>query len=96
MARLSPELQNTVAAARKDAGLTQQHLARAVGVSRQTIVEIEAGGYNPSTVLALRLATILGTSVDQLFHLPDEETAALTARNPRTGTTHTQLSRPGQ
>jgi putative transcriptional regulator len=87
MARLSPDLQNTVASARKDAGLTQQHLARAVGVSRQTIVEIEAGGYNPSTVLALRLATILGTSVDQLFQLPNDETAVLIARSPRTGAT---------
>ena len=57
-------------ARRSEASLTQDALAKAIGVSRQTINSIEAERYVPSTVLALRLSAALGTAVEQLFALP--------------------------
>lgn len=51
--------------------LTQQQLADAVGVTRQTILAIERGNYNPSVELALRLAAVLGTTVENLFELDE-------------------------
>ena len=51
--------------------LSQQQLASAVQVSRQTIIAIERGDYNPSVKLALLLARKLHTSVEQLFELED-------------------------
>jgi len=46
---------------------TQEQLAFASDVSRQTIISIEKGRYSPSLPLAFRLAKVLGTTVDQLF-----------------------------
>lgn len=77
MVRLDSQLLSAVAAARKERGLTQSQLARMAVVSRQTIVELERGGYNPSTALALRLAVLLEKSVEELFELPKEEVATL-------------------
>lgn len=67
------ELINVVAEMRSGAGLTQTELAALVGVSRQTIGAIEKGDYSPSTVLALRLAVVLRSRVDDLFALPQAE-----------------------
>ena len=53
--------------------LTQQELAERVGVTRQTILSIEKGNYNPSVELALRLARVLGTTVERLFALDDRQ-----------------------
>jgi putative transcriptional regulator len=58
---------NAVRAARQAAGLTQAELATDVGVSRQTVVAVEAGDYAPSVYLALSLATRLATTVEALF-----------------------------
>lgn len=61
---------NTLRRHRFEAGdMTQQQLADRVGVTRQTIIAIERGNYNPSVELALRLAATLGTSVESLFAL---------------------------
>jgi putative transcriptional regulator len=49
--------------------LTQAQLAELVGVSRKTINTVENGIFIPSTVLALRLAKALGTTVEKLFQL---------------------------
>ena len=49
--------------------MSQAELAAAVGVSRQTIVAVEKGNYNPSVELALRLARALGATVEELFVL---------------------------
>ena len=49
--------------------LSQQQLADMVSVSRQTIVAIEKGNYAPSVKLALLLAEVLETSVEELFNL---------------------------
>lgn len=59
--------QNTVRATRSALGLTQAELAEAAGVSRQTIVAVEAGDYAPSVYLALAIARRLGETVETLF-----------------------------
>jgi len=52
---------------RATAGLRQEDLARVVGVSRQTIISVENGRYNPSLELAWKLSRALGTSIEDLF-----------------------------
>lgn len=59
--------QNGVRARRLFAGLTQAELAASVGVTRQTVVAVEAGDYAPSVYLALALASQLGGTVEGLF-----------------------------
>ena len=61
-------------AARAALGLTQQDLAEAVGVTRQTIVAIERGDYNPSVTLALRIARVFSVPVEEVFTLTGEGT----------------------
>lgn len=53
--------------------VSQQELADKVGVSRQTIVAIEKGNYNPSVKLAMILARELNISVEQLFELEESD-----------------------
>lgn len=53
--------------------MTQQELADLVGVTRQTIISIEGGRYNPSVGLALRLAEAFDTTVEELFELDGGE-----------------------
>ena len=64
-----PELVNTLRAVREARGLTQAQLADAIGVSRKTINTVENGVYVPSTVIALKLAAVLGQPVEGLFAL---------------------------
>ena len=54
-------------------GMTQEQLAKDVGVTRQTIISLERGKYNPSVALALRLAKALGATVEELFRLEEDE-----------------------
>lgn len=56
--------------ARKAIGLSQEELARKIGVSRQTINMIERGDYNPTLKLCIQLCHALGTTLDALF-VPD-------------------------
>lgn len=60
-------LENSVRERRLERGWTQEELARATGVSRQTIHAIEKGGYEPSVRLALELAASLAASVSDVF-----------------------------
>ena len=53
--------------------MTQQQLAEAIGVSRQTINAIESGKFVPSTVLALKMAQIFEKPVEDIFMLDDED-----------------------
>ncbi len=53
--------------------MTQQKLAEAVQVTRQTIIAIEKGNFNPSVKLALKLARVLGATVEELFELENED-----------------------
>lgn len=52
--------------------MTQQDLAIQVGVTRQTIIALEAGKYVPSLLLALRIARAFDVSVEDVFQLQDE------------------------
>lgn len=60
---------NSVKEMRLKKNVTQEHLAQAVGVSRQTIVAIEKGNYIPSLLLAIKLARFFGVSIEKLFSL---------------------------
>lgn len=53
------------------AGLTQEELGKKAGVSRQTIISIEGGRYDPSLALAMKLAALLGSKVEEIF-FPEE------------------------
>ena len=64
-------MENNIRALRKAAGLTQEDLARALGVTRQTINAIENNKYDPTLGLAMRLARLLGAPVEEIFHLPE-------------------------
>jgi putative transcriptional regulator len=64
-------MKNTIRVERAIKDITQQDLAVAVGVSRQTINSIEAARYVPSTVLALKIARYFGKSVDEIFLLEE-------------------------
>jgi putative transcriptional regulator len=64
----APGLQESpVRVRRKELGLTQQQMAEAAEVSRQTIISIETGDYAPSVYLALRVAALLDTTVESLW-----------------------------
>lgn len=47
--------------------MTQQALAQAVGITRQTVISLETGRYAPSLELAMRLARVFGRGVDEVF-----------------------------
>ena len=64
---------NRVREFRKQLRITQAELGERVGVSRQSIVSTEKGDYAPSVYLALRLARTLGTTVEDLFPLTEED-----------------------
>ena len=53
--------------------LTQEDLAKKVGVRRETILYLEKGKYNPSLMLAHDVARVLKTTIDDLFIFKDEE-----------------------
>ncbi|MGI5825447.1 MAG: helix-turn-helix transcriptional regulator [Bacillota bacterium] len=60
-------MKNKVAELRKRRSLTQMDLAKLVQVSRQTIISLENGKYNPSIILAYKLAKIFDTTIEELF-----------------------------
>ena len=71
-------MKNRVRELRTEAGLTQQQLAELVHVSSRTIISLEKGQYNPSLLLAYRLALVFHTTVEELYCLRK-------TRNWRTG-----------
>ena len=66
-------MKNRIRVARAEVRMTQQQLADAIGVSRQTINAIESGKFVPSTVLALKMAQIFEKPVEEIFLLEDED-----------------------
>ena len=64
-------MENNIRSLRKAAGLTQEDLAQALGVTRQTINAIENDKYDPTLRLAMRLARFLNTPVEDIFRLPE-------------------------
>lgn len=65
-------LKNRVMEFRKKYGYSQDKLAELLNVSRQTIISIEKGKYNPSLPLALHIAKIFNTIVEQIFLLEED------------------------
>ncbi len=53
--------------------MTQQQLAKEVGVSRQTIIAIEKGKFNPSVRLALQIAKYFNTRIEEIFYLEEKD-----------------------
>lgn len=66
-------MNNNIRVARAEVRMTQQELAEAVDVSRQTINAIESGKFVPSTVLALKIARIFEKQVEEIFSLEEED-----------------------
>jgi len=66
-------MQNTIKVERAILNLTQDDLAKKIGVSRQTINSIEANRYVPSTVLALKLSDVFGKAVNEFFKLIEDD-----------------------
>lgn len=64
-------MKNNIRVARAEVRMTQQQLADAVDVSRQTINAIESGKFVPSTVLALKIARTFEKQVEEIFSLED-------------------------
>ena len=64
-------MKNLVRELRTQAGLTQQQLAEMVHVSSRTIISLEKGQYNPSIMLAYRMAKVFGVSVEELCCLEE-------------------------
>jgi putative molybdopterin biosynthesis protein len=92
-------LENDVRSKRQAAGLSQQALATRCGLTRQAINAIEAGHYAPSTSVALRLARVLGCTVETLFRLPEVsphiEAEFLGDPPPSAGRVRCQVARVG-
>jgi len=66
-------MKNTIKVERAILSLTQDELAKKIGVSRQTINSIEANRYVPSTVLSLKLSQIFSKPVNDFFSLTEED-----------------------
>lgn len=66
-------MKNNLKVERARLNMSQQELADAINVSRQTINAIEKGKFNPSTVLALKISVVFNLSVNEIFELePDD------------------------
>lgn len=66
-------MENHIKAYREKFKMTQQDLAHAVGVSRQTIISLENGRYNPSIHLAYKVSKTFGKIIEEVFIFSDED-----------------------
>lgn len=66
------KLVNRLHVFRAEKRMTQDQLAKGIGVTRATIVAIEGGGYNPSLELAFRLARYFSTDIQSIFSVEEE------------------------
>ena len=66
-------MKNSIKLERARLDMTQQDLAEALKVSRQTINAIEKGKFNPSTILALKISNLFQKSVNEIFSLEDTD-----------------------
>lgn len=67
-----PELTTKLKEYRAKTGMKQGELAELAGVRRETIIRLEKGQYNPSLKLAMDIAKIFGTTVEELFSFEDD------------------------
>lgn len=66
---MPPNIQSRLKEFRLQKQITQEDLAQALGVSRQTIIALEQGRYEPSLSLALRIAAYFKTPIESIFSL---------------------------
>ena len=66
-------MKNRIEAIRKERGIRQEEFARSMGVSRQTISSLENGRYNPSILLAHKIAKYFGMAIEEVFIFDEEE-----------------------
>ncbi len=66
-------MKNRIRVERAELRMTQQQLADAVGVSRQTINAVESSKFVPSAILALKIARCFGKGVEEVFQLEDND-----------------------
>ena len=66
-------MKNNIEAIRKERNIRQEELARVLGVSRQTISSLENGRYNPSILLAHKIARYFGMCIEDVFVFDEEE-----------------------
>ena len=60
-------MKNRLEGIRKEKGITQEELANALEVSRQTVGSLENGRYNPSIILAFKIARFFSLSIEEIF-----------------------------
>lgn len=65
-------MKNRIEEIRDERGIRQEELAKALGVSRQTISSLENGRYNPSIMLAFKLARFFDMSIEEIFIFEEE------------------------
>ena len=65
-------MKNRIEAIRKERGILQDEMAKAMGVSRQTISSLENGRYNPSITLAYKIAKYFGMTIEEVFVFEEE------------------------
>lgn len=68
------DMENRIAALRKERRISQAELAEAVAVTRQTIISLENGRYNASLLLAHKIAQYFNTTIEDIFLFEEEET----------------------
>ena len=66
-------MKNRIEEIRKARGILQEEFAKSMGVSRQTISSLENGRYNPSILLAHRIAKFFGMTIEEVFIFDEEE-----------------------
>jgi len=66
-------MKNKIENIRKEQGILQDEMAKALGVSRQTISSLENGRYNPSIMLAYKIAKYFGMTIEDIFVFEEEE-----------------------
>ena len=66
-------MKNRIEAIRKERGILQDEMAKAMGVSRQTISSLENGRYNPSIMLAYKIAKYFQMTIEEVFVFEEEE-----------------------
>jgi Predicted transcriptional regulators len=69
----SDSMKNRLEEIRRQRGIKQEELAAALEVSRQTIGSLENGRYNPSIILAFKIARFFGMNVEEIFIYEGEE-----------------------
>ena len=66
-------MKNRIEEIRKERGIRQDDFAKSMGVSRQTISSLENGRYNPSIILAFKIAKYFDTTIEEVFLVEEDD-----------------------